>query len=108
MTDNADSGADTGPRWEEPFTSSGNILFFGRAGPLDLWVDPDDPSMPFLIIYGPEVSQCNWARTPGSIIQRCERESVHLTLHDECIIHQLCASHNPSNTNPSKPNGDTQ
>lgn len=94
---NAETVADTGPRWNAS-TAFAKLHFIGRVGPLDLWLDADDPSIPFLIVYGPTHSQINWASDQERIIQRCQRERLHLTLHDECIIHQLCATHNNPTT----------
>ena len=93
----ADSSNQDGPRWDASSTLA-KLHFIGRAGTLDMWLDEADPSMPFLIVYGPSAAQSNWARTPEYIFERCKRERVHLTLHNECMVHQLCEAHNPNKT----------
>jgi hypothetical protein len=96
---------DDGPRWEEFIRRVSvykRLRFLGRAGPLDIWLDPGDPAVPFLVVrslrYGNWSSDAEWA------IQRAKNDRVHLTLHDECMIHTLCAPHNA--TKQPNPNGD--
>jgi hypothetical protein len=97
---NAETVADTGPRWGQTDTV---VDFLTRAGPIDLWLDSTDRMQPFLVVYiAPKnVPRAFWARDAAHIIEQTKAKRVHLTLHDECIIHQLCAPHN----NPN-PNGD--
>jgi hypothetical protein len=84
------------PRWIS-FSASfaGQPQFLGRAGPIDIWLDTGDVSrdgaVPFLVKS--ETHQ-RWTDDAEQIIAICEDHAVHLTLHDECIIHQLCAPHN--------------
>ena len=96
---------DTGPRWEafiNMVSRYQHLRFLGRAGPLDIWLDPNDPSVPFLSVRS--FTAGSWANHAEWVILRAKDEHVHLTLHDECMIHTLCAPHNAT-TQPN-PNGD--
>ena len=100
----ADGSAQEEPRWIS-FSASfaGDPVFLGRAGPIDIWLDTGDTkrpgAVPFLIKS--ETTQ-RWANNAERVIETCEAEHIHLTLHDECLIHLLCAPHNPTNNH----NGD--
>jgi hypothetical protein len=93
---NAETVADDGPRW--PLATlvfvQHKLRFLGRAGPLDIWLDPNDPSVPFLVVRS--VREGNWSPDAELVIMRAKDERVHLTLHDTCMIHTLCAPHNPT------------
>ena len=109
MTHNAETVAEgskqEGPRW--PVNSgllvSDHITFLGRAGPIDIWLDPDDDAVPFLVVRSLRdgIRDGNWSGNAERIIQRAHDQRVHLTLHDECIIHQLCAPHNSTDQTPT-------
>ena len=108
---NAETVADTGPRGNLDRFEGGRqefYVFLGRAGPVDVWADPADTvGVAFCYAYvnptdNAHYYDSNWASDPDFIILRCRHDAVHLTLHDECIIHQLCAAHNTNH------NGDTQ
>jgi len=96
---NAETVADTGPRWIN-FTASfeGAPQFLGRAGPIDIWLDPKDDAVPFL---AKGKTHQRWGQNAAVIIDICEHSGVHLTLHDECTIHQLCAPHNSTDQTPT-------
>jgi hypothetical protein len=103
-THNAETVAE-GPRWKPSLheVQADRIQFIGRAGPIDLWMDPDDPFAAYLAMMGKETKLVRapigiWCRCAERIVMRAKEHSVHLTLHDECIIHQLCATHNPNKT----------
>ena len=104
MTDNAETVADTGPRWIN-FSASfeGAPQFLGRAGPIDIWLDAGDVSragaVPFLV----KSETCQrWSNAAERIIKVCEIERVHLTLHDECMVYTLCAPHNSTALTPTQ------
>ena len=108
MSDNAETVAD-GPRWKPSLheVQADRIQFIGRAGPIDLWVDPEDPFTPYLAMLGKETKLTRgpvgiWCTTAERVVMRAKEHPVHLTLHDECRIYQLCATHNTNH------NGDTQ
>ena len=94
---NAETVADTGPRWGQ--TDEHN-RFIGRAGPIDLWVDPSDLGRPYLAVFlwrrrdKHLIPRALWATGAEDIIAQTKAKRVHFTLHDECIIHQLCEPHN--------------
>jgi hypothetical protein len=109
---NAETAADTGPRGHLHSLEGGAadwFVFLGRAGPIDIWASSDPRVESFCYAYVNPTGNAHyfdskWALNPEFIVLQCHRDGlVHLTLHDECIIHQLCAPHN----NPN-PNGDTQ
>jgi hypothetical protein len=95
---NAETVADDGPRW--PLATlvfvQHKLRFLGRAGPLDIWLDPNDPSVPFLVVRS--VREGNWSPDAELVIMRAKDERVHLTLHDTCMIHTLCAPHTKEET----------
>ena len=98
---------DTGPRWEEFLRRVSvyqRLQFLGRAGPLDIWLDPSDPAVPFLAVRS--VREDNWSSDAEWLIQRAKNDRVHLTLHDKCMVYQLCAPHNPTKPKLPNPNGD--
>ena len=104
MTHNAETVADTGPRGNLNALEGGaadRLVFFGRAGPIDIWASADSRFGSFCYAYVNPTSNehyfdSKWASDPEVIIRRCHHDGlVHLTLHDECLIHQLCAPHNP-------------
>ena len=113
MTHNAETVADTGPRGSLYTFEGGRAsryVFLGRAGPIDIWLDPADTQhVPFCYAYvnptgNAHYIDSNWSSDAGFIILRCHHDGlVHLTLHDECMVYTLCAKHNPTNN----PNGDT-
>ena len=98
---NAETVADTGPRWTYfSVASIGDLIFLGRAGPIDVWADSGDHTgVPFHVR---RESSGFWSQSPEFIILRCRDQCIHLTLHDECSVHQLCEAHNTNH------NGDTQ
>jgi len=90
---------DTGPQEEQrwAFGRMGlpyKMRFLGRAGPLDIWRDLDDYKTPFLTMVAD--GDGRWGASLERIIEQSKDRGIHLTLHDECIIHQLCAPHNPT------------
>ena len=112
MSDNAETVADTGPRGYLQSLEGGAadwFVFLGRAGPIDIWVSADSRfAGSFCYAYvnptnNEHYFDSKWGTDPEFIILQCHRDGlVHLTLHDECIIHQLCDAHNTNH------NGDTQ
>ena len=89
---NAETVADDGPRWaiDTVLVDVDHLQFLGRAGPLDLWLDPHDGGVPFCAV---DASNSEWAGGAERVIQRARANRVHLTLHDECIIYALCEAH---------------
>ena len=92
---------DDDPRW--PLAKlvfiQNELRFLGRAGPLDIWLDPDDGAVPFLVVRS--VRDVSWSNDAEWVILRAKNDRVHLTLHDACIIHQLCAPHNATDQTPT-------
>jgi hypothetical protein len=90
---------DTGPQ-EEPRWAFGRMglpykmRFLGRAGPLDIWLDPNYPSVPFLTMVAD--GDGRWGLSLERLIEQSKDRGIHLTLHDTCMIHTLCAPHNPT------------
>lgn len=76
------------PRWERRLGQN-DCRFLGRAGPIDLWADNTD--VPFTFNWGG--LRWPWKTYPETVIATCKQEGVHLTLHDECRIHELCQRH---------------
>jgi len=103
VTHDAETVADTGPRGHlqslEGFAAD-SFVFLGRAGPIDIWASSDPLFGLFCYAYVNPTSNehyfdSKWASDPEVIIRHCHHDGlVHLTLHDECIIHQLCEAHN--------------
>lgn len=81
------------PRWNvRAETNVEPLIFRGRAGPLDIWEDTFDLFAPFLAVY--EVggrTESWWCRDTEHVIMKAERADIHLTLHDQCRVHQICA-----------------
>ena len=79
------------PRWEVGFVGDETVLFRGRAGPLDIWEDPFDMRYWYYALWG---DPHKYGRGHGSnaeqIISAAKREGIHLTLLDECRVHQIC------------------
>ena len=93
MTHNAETVADDGPRWTH---DDQHVVFLARVGPIDLWLDYADLTQPFLAVflYRANTPKALWAANAMRIIERAKAKRVHLTLHDECMIHALCEPHN--------------
>ena len=81
------------PRWRPPFTNAAqaeHTVFRGRAGPLDIWEDTFDAFTPYYVVWGD--GDTAWCADAERIITMAKRAYVHLTLLDECKIHQICNS----------------
>lgn len=108
VTHDAETAADEGPRWSN-FSASfaGDPVFLGRAGPIDIWLDTGDTrrdgAVPFL---AKSETHQRWASSTERVIEVCELERIHLTLHDQCLIHSLCAPHNLTNLTTTETDND--
>ena len=81
------------PRWNvRAETHVEPLIFRGRAGPLDIWEDTFGPSTPFLAVCrAGGRTKIWWCRDTEHVIMKAERADIHLTLHDQCRVHQICA-----------------
>ena len=87
---------DDDPRWSiDRWANTAPLRFLGRAGPIDIWLDTFDGMIPFLMIYS---RASEWSSDAEHVIERAQAQRVHLTLHDKCRIHALCAPHNKEET----------
>ena len=84
------------PRWRPLFADAAqaeHTVFRGRAGPLDIWEDTFDAFIPYYIVCDGGYSA--WCQNAEQIIIRAKQANIHLTLLDECRIHQMCGEHTP-------------
>jgi hypothetical protein len=81
------------PRWNvRAETNLWPLVFRGQAGPLDIWEDTFDLFAPFLAVYeAGGRTESWWCRDTERVIMGAKRADIHLTLHDQCRIHQICA-----------------
>ena len=87
------------PRWEARFDNEAQAkhsVFRGQAGPLDIWEDTFDAFTPYYVIWGSGDAVSNvvtrwWCSDAERIIMKAKLAGVHLTLHDECRVYQICA-----------------
>ena len=81
------------PRWRALLSDAAqakHTVFRGRAGPLDIWEDTFDAFTPYYAIWGDGDSA--WCQNAEWIIIKAKRANIHLTLLDECKVHQICNS----------------
>lgn len=92
------------PRWPLRKLRVGALRFLGRAGPLDIWLDPEDRFIPYLVVWGPDTTgkDDTWTRDTARAVMYAQRANVHLTLHDECMIYQLIAAHEETKPQPNQ------
>jgi len=81
------------PRWNvRAETNLWPLVFRGQAGPLDIWEDTFDPFAPFLAgCWAGGRTKSWWCRDAEKVIMEAKRADIHLTLHDQCRVHQICA-----------------
>lgn len=78
------------PRWEVG-NGAFSRLFRGRAGPLDIWEDTFDMRYWYYALWGDPHKYGRWQGSNAEqIISAAKREGIHLTLLDECRVHQIC------------------
>lgn len=90
------------------------VEFVGRVGRFDLWYDPGDEQLPWMLVWrDPDDANYPWRLwgahahswlradlTPTSDVHRHHIEDVHITPHEWCLIHQRAAEY----TNQKEPN----
>lgn len=84
-------GDDMTPRWEARFDNEAQAkhsVFRGRAGPLDIWEDTFDAFTPYAVLWGDGYP--SWCIDAERIIMKAKAGGIHLTLHDECRVYQIC------------------
>lgn len=93
------------PRWRPTYGVAAVIkdTFLGYAGPLDVWLDPNDPDVVTIVAVGPNSSRVGGGgrghnfdafRVEGGMLVRDEIEDLHIGLDDMCLIYQLCVENN--------------
>jgi hypothetical protein len=79
------------PRYRPLFANEAQAehsVFRGQAGPLDIWEDTFDAFLPCYVIWGDGDSA--WYSDAKQVIMGAKAAGVHLTLHDECRVYQIC------------------
>ena len=80
------------PRWKALLADEAHAkhcVFRGQAGPLDIWEDTFDVFTPYCVFWDGYSARCSDAEW---VIRRAKAAGIHLTLHDECRVHQICNS----------------
>lgn len=80
------------PRWPANTAFDYRLRFLGCAGPLDLWLDTEDTGLaPYAYVWSDDYAAHDWAKDPSILIVGArDAYNIHMTLHDECMVYQLC------------------